>query len=401
MSTKKHQESLSSVTKNLMLLEPFYGLFLLGLNKIWAPVKTANVSLDGINYYLKIDPDFWDPLTHDERMGLIKHELLHIAFFHLTDFSQLSNKQVANMAMDIEINQYIDRSWLPEGGLLPETFPELKLEPNKGTLYYYEKLMESDHPATKDKLEIIINALGNGDTSVQLPDGQTITLTNHDWEEVENNMDEATKRLVKAQLQHIMEETAEAVTKSQGSVPGEIAQILKQLQELDPPKFDWKGYMRRFVGRSVQTYTRKSRRKYNKRMPDNPGLKLKQRKHILVAIDTSGSVSTAELKEFLNEIHHMKKTGSEVTIVQCDTAISYIGKFDPRKDFEVHGRGGTSFQPVIDYYDANVEKYSCCFYLTDGEAWAPSKPRGPILWVLSSVSQKTDQLPGPTIKLDI
>ena len=147
-------------------------------------------------------------------------------------------------------------------------------------------------------------------------------------------------------------------------------------------------------------FTKKSRRKYNKRTPLFPGLKIKQRKHILVGIDTSGSVNNSELKEFLNEIHHMYKTGSEVTIVQCDTAISHVGPFDPKKDFEVHGRGGTSFQPVIDYYNENFHKYSCLMYVTDGEAPAPENAKGNILWVLSSISQMNNDLPGSVIKLN-
>ncbi len=35
-----------------------------------------------------------------------------------------------------------------------------------------------------------------------------------------------------------------------------------------------------------------------KQFEDNPGLKIKQKQHILVAVDTSGSVSNDELKEF-------------------------------------------------------------------------------------------------------
>ena len=116
-------------------------------------------------------------------------------------------------------------------------------------------------------------------------------------------------------------------------------------------------------------------------------MKHKHRRHILVAVDTSGSVSTNELKEFLNEINHISRTGTDVTIVQCDTAISHIGKFDRKQDFKIHGRGGTSFDPVTDYYDENYRKYNCLIYLTDGEAPAPEKCIGPVLWVISSQSK--------------
>ena len=52
--------------KTLMFKEPFYGLFLIGLNKeISDAVGTACVAKDGINTKLVISPKFWRQLaTH-------------------------------------------------------------------------------------------------------------------------------------------------------------------------------------------------------------------------------------------------------------------------------------------------------------------------------------------------
>jgi predicted metal-dependent peptidase len=219
------------------------------------------------------------------------------------------------------------------------------------------------------------------------------------WKEFEG-LDEATKKLVKSQTQEMLKEVADQVTKSRGLLPGEIAEILKRIAELEPPKFNWRAYLRRFAGGSNNVFTKKSRKKYNVRFEENPGIKIKPKRRILVAVDTSGSVSTNELNEFLSEIHHIHKTGTEVTIIQCDSAISYIGTFNPRMDFEIHGRGGTSFHPVTDYYDENKEKYNCLIYLTDGEAPAPDKCQGPVLWVMSSQSSINESLQGFQIKLN-
>jgi predicted metal-dependent peptidase len=87
-------------------------------------------------------------------------------------------------------------------------------------------------------------------------------------------------------------------------------------------------------------------------------------------------------------------------VVQADTAISHIGPFNHRADFEVHGRGGTSFQPVIDYFNENIHKYTCLIYFTDGEAYAPTPAKGRMLWVLSSQSPLNPKLVGPQIKLN-
>jgi predicted metal-dependent peptidase len=393
-------ESLAKASKELMLKEPFYGLLLMSLNKVWSDkLPTAGVRLKGINYELAINPSFWEPLPMEQKVGILKHELLHIGFFHLVNFTKYSNKKVLNIAMDLEINQYIERSWLPEGGMFLDTFPELDLEERAGTRYYYDKLMELMQEQ-EETMQCIMNAISNGESECELPNGEKIQIPDHDWEEVEE-LDEATQKLIESQTKHIVEQVADQVQKSRGTVPGEFAEILERLKHIDPPKFDWKGYMRRFAGRSIKTYTKKSRRKYNKRLPDNPGLKIKRHKHILAAIDTSGSVSTNELKEFLSELYHMKKTGSEVTIIECDTAISYIGKFDPKKDLEIHGRGGTDFQPVIDYYNEHQKEYSCLFYFTDGECSAPEGAKGNILWVISSRGSAYDELPGQVIKLEL
>lgn len=393
-------ESLAKASKELMLKEPFYGLLLMSLNKIWSnKLPTAGVRLNKINYELAINPDFWESLPMEQKVGVLKHELLHIGFFHLVNFTKYANKKVLNIAMDLEINQYIERSMLPEDGMFLDTFPELELEERKGTRYYYDKLMELAQEQ-EETMQCIMNAISNGESECELPNGQKINIPDHDWEEIEQ-LDEATKKLIESQTKHIVEQVADQVQKSRGIIPGEFEELLERLKQVDPPKFDWKGYMRRFAGKSVKTYTKKSRRKYNKRLPENPGLKIRRHKHILAAIDTSGSVSTNELKEFLNELYHMKKTGADVTIIECDTAISYIGKFDPKKDLEIHGRGGTDFQPVIDYYNEHQKEYSCLFYFTDGECSAPEGAKGNILWVLSSRGNAYEDLPGQVIKLEL
>ena len=62
------QQSLTKVCKQIMLEQPFYGLLLLNLQKEWSStkVKTAGVGLQGINYKLYINPEFWNTLNEKE-----------------------------------------------------------------------------------------------------------------------------------------------------------------------------------------------------------------------------------------------------------------------------------------------------------------------------------------------
>ena len=95
----------------------------------------------------------------------------------------------------------------------------------------------------------------------------------------------------------------------------------------------------------------------------------------------------------------MYKTGHKITIAQCDTELNSVEDFNPRKDWEIKGRGGTSFTPVIDHYNS-VGKYTALIYLTDGEAYAPDNCPKNTLWVLSSRSSMNNDLPGKVIKLN-
>lgn len=398
-------DQLARTSKDLMLKEPFYGLFLIMLNKEWSnQVPTAGVGRKGISYNLYINEKFWETLNDKQRRGLLKHELLHIGFFHLTDFEHLTDHFIANIAQDMEINQYIDKDDLPPGPVLLENYPELNLEPKKGCNYYYEKLMQGKKNGNCPNLNKLLEAYGEGKDQCEISiDGQgniTVRLPNHDaWQEFDG-LDEATQKLIKKQTEHVLKEVAEQVTKSKGTVPGEFQEILDKINLQKEPKFDWKGYLRRFAGGSTKIYTKKSRRKYNKRYDENPGLKIKPRRHILFAIDTSGSVSTDELRECVQELHHIHKTGTDITVIQADTYVRDISPFNHLAEFHVHGRGGTDFQPVIDYYNQNVHKYTCLMYFTDGEAPAPTPARGRILWVLSSHSPLNPRLIGPQIKLN-
>ena len=378
-----------------MLKEPYYGFFLIMLNKMWRKdLPTAGVSKNGINYQLAINEEFWTSLSEKHQMGLLKHELLHIAFGHLVSFGSFRNKKLANVAMDMEINQYIDPEYLPDGGIDINNYEDLNLDIKAGCRYYYDKLQqlkdEKDKNGTcgNEEMDKLLDNIDNGD----VPDHST-------WEEFDD-LSEAEKKLIEKQIQKVLSDAKEQTIKKRGNVPGEIAGVII-IEEIVRPKFDWRSYVRRFSGTSTKVFTKKIRRKENRRYDENPGLKIKMKQHMLLAIDTSGSVSDTELNEFMNEIHHIYKAGVDITIVQCDTSINSIEEYKGKNELNVKGRGGTEFDPVLDYYNANQKKYTSLVYFTDGECYTSVKPKGRILWVLSERSSMNESLPGHVIKLEL
>jgi predicted metal-dependent peptidase len=382
------QRLVSSASKTLMLREPYYGLFLIGLNKTYRDdIPTAGVSKNGINTQLAINPKFFEGLNEKHRIGLMKHELLHIALGHLFIRDNYADKKLFNIAADLEINQYILSDYLPDGGITLDTFPELNLPDRAGTKKYYELLSQAKQQGGSDTLSNILNEM----------DGES--QYNHTtWDEFEG-IPEAEQKVIQKQVEHQLKESAKVIKKQRGTIPGELSDILERMFHVEPPKFDWRGYLRRFVGNSIKSYTKKLRRKYNKRYAGNPGLKIKFKNHILVGIDTSGSVNNDELKEFHSELIHMHRTGHMITVIQCDTRVRSVELFNPKKDFNIHGRGGTDFQPVIDHYNKE-NKYTALIYLTDGEAYNPANCPNNTLWVLSSISTMNNKLPGRVIKLN-
>lgn len=378
-----------------MLKEPYYGFFLIMLNKLWGKmVPTAGVSKNGINYQLAINPEFWESLSDNHKLGLLKHELLHIAFGHLTTFFKFTDKRMANVAMDMEINQYISKEWLPEGGIDIDEYADLNLDRKAGCRYYYDKLKQLQDKKKQD------GTCGNEPMDQLLDNIESGNIPDHStWEEFED-LSEAEKKLIDKQLQKVLSDAKEQTIKKRGTVPGEIEGVII-VEEIVAPKFDWRGFIRRFTGVSTKVFTKKIRRKENRRFDDNPGLKVKMRQHMLLAIDTSGSVSDSELKEFMGEIHHIYKCGVDITIIQCDTTIKSIEPYTGKHEINVKGRGGTEFDPVIEYFNANLRKYTSLVYFTDGECYADVKPKGNTLWVLSERSSMNDSLPGKVIKLEL
>ncbi len=383
------QDLVARTTKSLIFEEPFYGLFLIGINKQFSDkIPTAGVSKHGIGMQLTINPNFYTDLSEDHRFGLIKHELLHIAFGHLVMRDLYPDHKLFNIAADLEINQYISEHKLPEGGLLLSSFPELNLPNKAGTKVYYNLLEQAQQDGSSPSLDNLMDKM-NGESE----------YCHGTWDEFDD-LSEADKKLVQKQVDHQLKEAVEQTVKKQGSIPGELSELIAKLMHVEPAKFDWKGYLRRFVGNSSIIYTKKLRRKYNKRYSENPGLKIKFKNHILVGVDTSGSVNTEELKEFFSELAHMHKTGHKISVAQCDTSLRSVIEFNPKKDWEIHGRGGTSFQPVIDHFNENKSAYTALIYLTDGEAYSPDNCPKNTLWVLSSISDMNNELPGQVIKLN-
>lgn len=375
--------------KKLLIENPFYGLFLLGLSKVIdKSVDTACVRKRGINCELVINPDYWETQDDVQQLNLLCHECYHIVFQHMFLWDSFPNKDILGLATDCEVNSYLsnlDNSWVvPSIWNLPE---------KQGTKFYYEEILKQAPPQQKQQS----GGGGSGDSQGN-NDGMPQTKDDHtQWGKDFQECSDAEKQLIQNQINQQIKTAAEQTIKMRGTIPAEMKEIVDELFKPKPRIFDWKAYFRRMLGSIYDINIKKTRRKESIRFPDSAGIKHKKKVSILVAVDTSGSVNNDELRDFFSEITYIYKAGARITILECDARISANYEYTGKWTGKVHGRGGTDFQPVIDYYRKNMKDYAALVYFTDGECSIPDNVPRDTIWVITSAGDHKKEYPGRTL----
>ena len=369
--------------KKLLIENPFYGLFLLGLSKVIdKSVETACVRKRGINCELVINPEYWETLDDIQQLNLIQHEIYHIVFQHMFMTPFFKNHEVLNVAADCEVNSYLQN--LDDTWIVPSMF---NAESKLGTKVYYDIIMSQTPPPPPQ-------GGGGSNNSNGLPD----TKDDHSsWDKEFQECSDAEKQLIQNQINSQIKTAAEQTMKMRGTIPAEMKAIVDELFKPKPRVFDWKAYFRRMLGSIYDINIKKTRRKESIRFPGAAGIKHKKKVSILVAVDTSGSVNDEELKDFFSEITYIYKVGARITILECDAAISANYEYTGKWTGKVHGRGGTDFQPVIDYYRKNMKDYAALVYFTDGMCSIPNNIPRDTIWVITSAGDHKKEYPGRTL----
>ena len=373
---------LDRAVKTLLIREPFYGLFLLNLNRYYGDkCDTACVCRNGINTELCINKKFWDTLSDDEQLAILRHELGHILFKHITSSEYFGDHDKFNIAADCEVNSYI-----PILQKDPYCYPaRWNLENNKGTKFYYENL-----PDEPDQLNDGSEG-NNGDSSNSYDPNDS----HASWKDFQD-LSDTEKQLIENQIDYQAKNTAETCQKLIGSIPGELKEYLDSLFKIKPQVFNWKAYFRRVIGNLIISELYLTRMRPSRRFPDSRGVRFKRKPHVLVGVDTSGSVSNEELEDFFSEIYYLWKSGVKVTIAQMDTKIEHIEEYNGKFNKEIYGRGGTEFTDLINYYNERKKDFSTLVIFTDGYVSLNLPPFRNGVWVITKNGQHQDY-PGTTI----
>lgn len=111
--------------------------------------------------------------------------------------------------------------------------------------------------------------------------------------------------------------------------------------------------------------------------------------HLLIAVDTSGSIIGEDLKRFFGVVNSFFTYGiPHIDVIQFDCALHFplLSLDKVTRRIELRGGGGTNFQPAVNYFTEHNE-YDGMLVFTDGYAPKPTvPPNRKILWVLKDLS---------------
>lgn len=297
-----------------------------------------------------LNPDFFMKQNPEQRIGLLLHETLHVAYLHMIRKGSRDHSKY-NIAADHVINlQLLERGFrLPESRLADSVYSGMSTE------QVYDLLPDTS-PAdyTPDVIETT-------DTSEELS------------KEIQDIV-------IRAAIQSKIQED------KPGSIPSDIQIFLDRLLN---PKLPWQRILQKYLHNTAKNdYTfRKPNRRY---FPEYylPSLYSERLMNIAIAIDTSGSVSDEEFKQFVSEIHSIMKMmkPEKITLIQFDKKIHSITELRNLHDLlqcKFVGRGGTDIDPVINW--ANVNKPQLLMTFTDGKfRFYNHATKLPVVWLINN-----------------
>jgi predicted metal-dependent peptidase len=179
---------------------------------------------------------------------------------------------------------------------------------------------------------------------------------------------------------------------------GKLAGALARLVESSlAPQHSWRSLLAQYLmqlARDDYSYQRPSRREGEVIFPS-----LRSRSgELVVALDVSGSLSEADLAQFIAELNAIKGTLTVgITLLACDARLAPGGPWrcEPWEELRLPGTfaggGGTDFRPVFAWVEAQGLRPDALVYFTDAEgefpAAAPDYPvlflvkgKGPVPW---------------------
>jgi len=377
------QEQVAKAVTRIALYHPFFANLLLQMPRIEDP-SVSTACTNGV--VIKYSPKFVESLNLQETLGLMVHEVMHPALGHL---SRLPATKEGNIAGDFAINNFLDnynktvkpefQVVLPKGGLIDHVYDGLSAEEILAI-----RKQAQENPCKPDPQSGGEGGKGEGKGEGEEGEGEgkpgdPRTQEEGAWGEFEAQAGtpDISETDMEKEWERRLVRAAFATKMEQGTLPSCIEALV---HDLINPKIPWQQLLERFVDTT-------SNHDYSWRKPDRryqdvivPDLQDETIGHIVVALDTSGSIfaNPEAVNSFEIEVKTLieKCRPEKVTVIHCDSAIAHVEEFAPGDEIKLvpRGGGGTSFRPVGEYIRRHEINPRICIYLTDLEGSFPETP---------------------------
>ena len=386
--------------------DSYYGYFLMNLTYEvdFSSRSIAGILLGKFPPVFRTNPLLLSKFTLKEILFIVCHEIDHIVLNHPAEMLKANPErdpdvfEKFNLAADASVNdrilaemEEVERSYLsaPKGHVSSDTLKKMfklrSLRKMESYLYYFDLIRGKSLPQNAQQPQRMLSA---GDSGEKLPT-DIVTAQNcgkpedHQWDAGEDAEEAAAvvRELVNAATSMMNDEV-------RGTIPGSYFEQVKAINA--PPVLSWQSILKKYVG-TITSDKRKTRTRLNRRQPtrfDLAGAQDEKTLKIVVAIDTSASVTSQDVAKILNEVMVIVATRRHVlTVVECDSRVQRVYQLQSQNDIpkSITGRGGTAFTPVIEY--VNNDRYfrdALLIYFTDGfgEREIPRPKTYRNLWVI-------------------
>lgn len=340
-------------------------------------------------YYIYVNPSFCEQLNEEELTAVIAHEVLHCVLGHI-DRRGTRDRDRWNIAIDYAVNLLlVDAGFqLPKDGLMSRNYRGMTAEEifdilkTKNDQDLQELCGQAGPAGTGNKSGGIKRSPQGFDDHVDPGDleGSAIRAAEFPSERERIRLRAALGKDLKDKL------------------PGrEAGYFAEEIKRASSAKVSWQQLLARFfTGLRRDDYrTFPFNRKHLWRNIYLPSVGTPGPDHIVIAVDTSGSMTSDQLSQGLAEIDALRATANcNLTLIQCDTEIKNVEEYDPWeltsrtfKQETFFGRGGTSLVPPFEWIGKNIlgkgMALDALIYITDGYGPAPKKePTYPTLWLV-------------------
>jgi predicted metal-dependent peptidase len=371
---------------------PFFGGLTAGMRAVVDPgTPTMGVAATDTLYY---NPDFVRSLSAPEAVGVMAHEVMHVALKHVLRAPKMD--RTWNISADLVINAMLLHVGfkLPAGGVLPDgddkyaftadpakcaahVFPDWAgFELAQGAAGVTISNCRARHMEEVHRLFTAVcrddpDQRGDGDGKAGEGEGKGDgdlpgrPIDSHDWRPPADEAEHAkAERAVNMRVAQAVD-----AAKRKGSMPGDLELMVTALLE---PKVRWQDVLRNYMTAALsdeQTWARPGRSSFGLGMY-MPGKARDGGVECVIHIDTSGSCFQ-QGPEFLSEVVGiMRDAQATGHLLMCDAAIA--GEWDLESldaAFampSIKGGGGTSHKPVVDWILERAPDCKLLVTLTDG-----------------------------------